>query len=126
MIIIFIEMRLAGGRSSWKKSSWEPLDGMAGILVHYWQPNHPNKRFRSNFNRTLFLVQIGEHFVPVGENGIKEYNSIGTDECFCNFAPTLDLEATTEIENTSESKTECENTTKVEIDDKSSEENKND
>lgn len=72
------KMRLAGGRSSWK--DWSPKEGMVGYIVHYWQPNHPDNHFRSNFNRTLFLIQIGEHFVPVSENGVKEYNTIGTDD----------------------------------------------
>lgn len=66
--------------------------------MHYWQPNHPNKRFRSNFNRTLFLIQIGEHFVPVSENGVKEYNTIGIDDRFRNVAPTFEVETATQIE----------------------------
>lgn len=96
-------MRLAGGRSSWKKSSWEPQEGMVGYTVHYWQPNHPNKRFRSNFNRTLFLVQIGEYFVPISENGVKEYNTIGIDDRFRNVAPpTFEAEVPAENENDSD------------------------
>lgn len=87
------QMRLAGGRSSWKNSAWEPTEGMVGYTVHYWQPNHPNTRFRSNFNRTLFLVQVGEHFVPVSENGVKEYNTIGIDDRFRNVAPTFGVAA---------------------------------
>lgn len=72
-------MRMAGGRSSWKE--WSPKEGMVGYIVHYWQPNHPNHHFRSNFNRTVFLIQIGENFVPVSENGVKEFNnSVGTDD----------------------------------------------
>ncbi|XP_031624391.1 protein pecanex isoform X2 [Contarinia nasturtii] len=90
-------MRLAGGRSSWKKSSWEPTEGMVGYIVHFWQPQHVDKRFRSNFNRTLFLVQIGEHFVPVGENGIEEYNS----KCIRN-ASTFEVKLPTENENDSD------------------------
>lgn len=108
-------MRSAGGRSSWKKSSWEPTEGNVGYIVHYWQPNHPNTRFRSNFNRTLFLVQIGEHFVPVSENGVKEYNTIGIDDRFRNVAPTFEVKIPTEDEqencsdsNTDESKTNLE------------------
>lgn len=72
------KMRLAGGRSSWK--DWTPKEGMVGYVVHYWQPNHPDNQFRSNFNRTLFLMQIGDRFVPVTENGVKEYNTVGTDD----------------------------------------------
>lgn len=67
-------MRMAGGQSSWK--DWQPQEGMVGFIVHYWQPNHPDPHFRSNFNRTLFLMQIGERFVPVGEHGVMEYNTI--------------------------------------------------
>lgn len=74
------QMRLNGGRSSWKE--WEPSEGQVGYTVHYWQPNHPDNYFRSNFNRTLFLVQIGERFVPISENGIKEYNTFNPDDRF--------------------------------------------
>uniref|UniRef100_A0A6B2E6G3 Pecanex-like protein n=1 Tax=Phlebotomus kandelakii TaxID=1109342 RepID=A0A6B2E6G3_9DIPT len=68
------EMRQSGGRSSWR--DWCPQEGMVGIVRHYWQPNHPDSKFRSNVNRTLLLIQIGEHYVPVGQNGVKEYNMI--------------------------------------------------
>ncbi|XP_055309969.1 protein pecanex [Sitodiplosis mosellana] len=95
-------MRMNGGRSSWKKSLWEPQEGMIGYTRHFWQPLHPNKRFRSNFNRTLFLVQIGEHFVPVSENGVKEYNTIGIDDRFRNVAPTFEVEVPAENENDSD------------------------
>lgn len=71
-------MRSSGGRSSWK--DWTPQEGMVGFIVHYWQPNHPDAHFRSNFNRTLFLLQIGNRYVPVGESGVKEYNTVGIDE----------------------------------------------
>lgn len=67
-------MRSSGGQSSWK--DWTPQEGMVGFIVHYWQPNHPDPYFRSNFNRTLFLLQIGDRYVPVGELGVKEYNTI--------------------------------------------------
>lgn len=72
-------MRLCGGRSSWKKD-WLPQEGMVGYVVHFWQPNHPDSNFRSNFNRTLYLIQIGDHYVPIGEIGIKEYNTVGGDD----------------------------------------------
>lgn len=72
------QMRSSGGRSSWKE--WTPQEGMVGFIVHYWQPNHPDSHFRSNFNRTLFLIKIGDRHVPIGENGVKEYNTIGADE----------------------------------------------
>ncbi|XP_053672455.1 protein pecanex [Anopheles nili] len=69
------QFRSSGGRSSWK--DWSPQEGMVGNVVHYWQPNHPNHHFRSNVNRTILLVKIGERHVPIGEKGIKEYNTIG-------------------------------------------------
>lgn len=72
------DMRLNGGRSSWK--DWLPQEGMVGYVVHYWQPNHPDAIYRSNFNRTLYLIQVGDRFVPVAENGIKEYNTVGGDD----------------------------------------------
>lgn len=72
------EMRSCGGRSSWR--DWTPQVGMTGYVVHYWQPNHPDVFYRSNVNRTLLLLQIGNHFVPVGENGVKEYNGGATTE----------------------------------------------
>lgn len=71
------EMRACGGRSSWR--DWTPQVGMVGYVVHYWQPNHPDLYFRSNVNRTLLLLQIGNHFVPVGEAGVKEYHSPGAE-----------------------------------------------
>lgn len=68
------KMRANGGRLSW--NDWSPQEGMVGYVVHYWTPNHADQRFRSHVNRTLYLIEIGEHYVPVGERGIKEYNQI--------------------------------------------------
>lgn len=45
--------------------------------MHYWQPNHPDHHFRSNVNRTILLMKIGDRYVPIGEKGVKEYNTIG-------------------------------------------------
>uniref|UniRef100_A0A182IKP6 Pecanex-like protein n=1 Tax=Anopheles atroparvus TaxID=41427 RepID=A0A182IKP6_ANOAO len=67
--------RASGGRSSWK--DWCPQEGMVGMVVHYWQPNHPDHHFRSNVNRTILLVEIGTQHVPIGEKGVKEYNTAG-------------------------------------------------
>ncbi|XP_058056159.1 protein pecanex [Anopheles bellator] len=69
------QFRASGGRASWK--DWIPQEGMVGYVVHYWQPNHPDHHFRSNVNRTILLVKIGDRHVPIGEKGIKEYNTIG-------------------------------------------------
>lgn len=69
------QFRSYGGRSSWK--DWQPQEGMVGNIVHYWQPNHPDHHFRSNVNRTIMLMKIGDRYVPIGEKGLKEYNTIG-------------------------------------------------
>lgn len=119
------QMRLNGGKSSWKQTGWEPTEGMVGYTVHYWQPNHPNSRYRSNFNRTLFLVQIGENFVPVSENGVKEYNTIGIDDRFRNVAPSFDSELSASDNNQPDIDTnEC--TGDIAIDNNLQEENKSD
>ncbi|EDW82043.2 uncharacterized protein Dwil_GK25341 [Drosophila willistoni] len=67
-------MRRNGGRLSWK--DWEPSAGMVGHVVHYWLPNHKDIRFRSHINRCLYLIEIGDHYVPVEDLGLREYNQI--------------------------------------------------
>ncbi|XP_020803521.1 LOW QUALITY PROTEIN: protein pecanex [Drosophila serrata] len=76
-------MRNNGGRLSWK--DWEPSAGMVGHVVHCWTPNHKDMRFRSHVNRCVYLVEIGEHYVPVEELGLREYNQImGSSEEMAN------------------------------------------
>ncbi|XP_017034670.1 protein pecanex [Drosophila kikkawai] len=76
-------MRNNGGRLSWK--DWEPSAGMVGHVVHCWAPNHKDMRFRSHVNRCVYLVEIGEHYVPVEELGLREYNQImGSSEEMAN------------------------------------------
>ncbi|KAH8294470.1 hypothetical protein KR018_010161 [Drosophila ironensis] len=76
-------MRNNGGRLSWK--DWEPSAGMVGHVVHCWTPNHKDMRFRSHINRCVYLVEIGEHYVPVEELGLWEYNQImGSSENMTN------------------------------------------
>ncbi|XP_052857450.1 LOW QUALITY PROTEIN: protein pecanex [Drosophila gunungcola] len=76
-------MRNNGGRLSWK--DWEPSAGMVGHVVHCWTPNHKDVRFRSHVNRYVYLVEIGDHYVPVEELGLREYNQImGSTEEMAN------------------------------------------
>ncbi|XP_017095066.2 protein pecanex isoform X1 [Drosophila bipectinata] len=76
-------MRNNGGRLSWK--DWEPSAGMVGNVVHCWTPNHKDKRFRSHVNRCVYLVEIGDRYVPVEELGLREYNQImGSNEDLAN------------------------------------------
>ena len=70
------QFRKSGGRLGWGKD-WVPQEGMVGNVVHYWQPNHSDQYFRSNVNRTILLIKIGEKFVPISDKGVKEYNTIG-------------------------------------------------
>lgn len=67
-------MRANGGRLSWK--DWEPSAGMVGYVVHVWVPNHKDVVFRSHVNHCVYLIEIGEHYVPVDELGLREYNQI--------------------------------------------------
>lgn len=67
-------MRANGGRLSWK--DWEPSAGMVGYVVHVWVPNHKDVLFRSHVNHCVYLIEIGEHYVPVDELGLREYNQI--------------------------------------------------
>lgn len=67
-------MRANGGRISWK--DWEPSAGMVGYVVHVWVPNHKDVLFRSHVNHCVYLIEIGEHYVPVDELGLREYNQI--------------------------------------------------
>lgn len=63
-------MRQRGGRSHWR--DWLPERGMEGRVVHRWVPSHPLPRHRSNVDRTILLVQIGERFVPIAEAGTQD------------------------------------------------------
>lgn len=67
-------MRANGGRLSWK--DWEPTAGMVGYVVHVWVPNHKDVLFRSHVNHCVYLIEIGEHYVPVDELGLREYNQV--------------------------------------------------
>lgn len=69
-------MRTSGGRLAWHGKNWSPSVGMVGNVVHYWSPHHADQRYRTRVSRTVYLVEIGEHYVPVGEHGINEYNQI--------------------------------------------------
>ncbi|EDV95218.1 protein pecanex [Drosophila grimshawi] len=69
-------MRANGGRLSWK--DWEPTAGMVGHVMHVWIPNHKDLLFRSHVNHCVYLIEIGEHYVPVEEPGLREYNQIMT------------------------------------------------
>lgn len=67
-------MRMRGGRLNWK--GWLPHTGMVGVVVHIWTPNNPDVVCRSIINRDLYLIEIGEYYVPVAENGLRPFKQI--------------------------------------------------
>ncbi|XP_061395087.1 protein pecanex [Musca vetustissima] len=68
----FEALRQKGGRLSW--DGWEPRAGMVGYVIHIWRPNHPNKVCRTPLNRDVYLIEIGENYVPVTASGLRQYN----------------------------------------------------
>ncbi|XP_048259849.1 pecanex-like protein 1 isoform X1 [Haliotis rufescens] len=64
------EWRQHGGKNTW--SDWTPCKGMEGIVVHRWVPGHRDPNRRSHVDKTILLVQVGEHYVPIAENGITD------------------------------------------------------
>ncbi|EDO36443.1 predicted protein [Nematostella vectensis] len=64
------QMRIKGGEKFWK--DWHPEEGMVGVVVHRWLPNHPDPARRSHVNRTILLVKIEDHYVPVAESGVSD------------------------------------------------------
>ncbi|KAK9680252.1 Pecanex protein (C-terminus) [Popillia japonica] len=63
-------MRARGGRSYWR--DWLPETGMEGQVVHRWSPCHKDPNRRSHVDRTIFLVQIDDKFVPIAESGVQD------------------------------------------------------
>ncbi|GJQ81500.1 putative C-terminus pecanex protein [Trypoxylus dichotomus] len=63
-------MRARGGRSYWR--DWLPETGMEGQVVHRWSPSHKDPNRRSHVDRTIFLVQIDDKFVPIAESGVQD------------------------------------------------------
>lgn len=47
---------------------------MVGYVIHIWRPNHPNKVCRTPLNRDVYLIEIGENYVPVTASGLRQYN----------------------------------------------------
>ncbi|XP_053374613.1 pecanex-like protein 1 isoform X2 [Mercenaria mercenaria] len=70
------EWRNNGGKNVW--SGWYPEKGMEGVVVHRWSPCHKETVKRSHVDKTIVLVQIGERYVPVGEQGVQY---IGAETC---------------------------------------------
>ncbi|KAK7103857.1 pecanex-like protein 1 isoform X2 [Littorina saxatilis] len=64
------EWRLNGGKIGWGK--WVPRSGMEGTVVHRWTPNHRDILRRSNLDKTILLVHLHDHFVPIAESGVQD------------------------------------------------------
>lgn len=63
-------MRSRGGRNFW--GNWVPLEGMEGTVIHTWKPHHPDPKLRSHIERTIYLVQIQDKYVPVAKNAVRD------------------------------------------------------
>jgi len=63
------ELRAAGGRTGW--NGWSPSTGDIGTLVHQWLPCHRDPNRRSHVDKTIYLIQIGDRYVPVDETGVN-------------------------------------------------------
>ena len=61
-------MRERGGRNVWR--DWTPSEGMEGIVVHRWVPYHKDPVRTCHIDRTILLVRIEDHYVPIAESGI--------------------------------------------------------
>ncbi|RUS71347.1 hypothetical protein EGW08_020890, partial [Elysia chlorotica] len=64
------DWRVVGGRNGWK--DWTPKKGMEGTLVHRWVPGHADPVRRSHTDKSIVLVQLRDHFVPIAETGILD------------------------------------------------------
>ena len=62
------EWRTAGGSGGW--NGWHPSVGDEGTVVHRWIPSHRDPSRRSHTDKTIFLVQIDDKYVPVVETGL--------------------------------------------------------
>ncbi|CAL1527117.1 unnamed protein product [Lymnaea stagnalis] len=64
------DWRTAGGKSGWK--DWTPKKGMEGTVVHRWTPGNTDPTKRSHTDKTIILVQLKDHFVPIAESGVLD------------------------------------------------------
>jgi len=62
------EWRVVGGLSGW--NGWYPSIGDEGTVAHRWTPSHKDTSRRSHSDKTIFLVQIDDKYVPVAEAGL--------------------------------------------------------
>lgn len=69
-------IRNQGGKSYWK--SWLPEEGMEGVVVHRWVPNHPDSRQRSHVDRVILLLQIEDKYVPIAESAVEPVSLAST------------------------------------------------
>ena len=67
------EWRNNGGANVW--GGWIPKQGLEGTVVHKWTPCHREIMKRSHVDRTILLLQIGDRYVPISEQGITQVNT---------------------------------------------------
>lgn len=65
------EWRQNGGKTGW--GVWAPRAGMEGTVVHRWTPNNRDTLRRSHLEgKTILLVNLHDHFVPIAESGVQD------------------------------------------------------
>ncbi|KAL4237244.1 hypothetical protein ACF0H5_001963 [Mactra antiquata] len=67
------EWRNNGGKNVW--DGWYPTSGLEGSIEHYWSPCNKDIMRRSHTDKTILLVKIAEHYVPIGEQGVQYIGS---------------------------------------------------
>ena len=64
------DWKTLGGKNAWK--DWMPRKGMEGTVVHRWIPGHSDAGKRSHTDKTILLVHLKDHFVPIEEAGVLD------------------------------------------------------
>lgn len=67
-------MRTHGGRLSW--NGWFPHAGMVGYVVHIWSSGQQDTSHSSMIDSDLYLVEIGNYYVPITEAGIRLHSEV--------------------------------------------------
>ena len=70
-------MRERIGITAW--GGWFPRIGMIADIVHEWKPNSKDKFRLSPLTKSIFLLRIDDHSVPVLEDGINVLGERSSD-----------------------------------------------
>ncbi|KAK3257144.1 hypothetical protein CYMTET_33759 [Cymbomonas tetramitiformis] len=68
-------VKIRGGEQGW--DPWKPEAGLVGTVVQLWAPDHPEPRSRSHCEEIIVLVNVANHFVPIGIAGLSRAECAG-------------------------------------------------